>query len=176
MYTMGEGKYKDEVSSQIIITESGKVRIPEREARGDVLESLVNDWFGELGLENEVIYHSEGRNGRIDHNWKTMNAEIECKNLNPNKNYTWSHLVIKSEIVDRSHARFKLLIVTDEKWGKTGKQYLESEGWRIIETGGVDSEEQIKLAKERFVDGILDFIIAHRKMELDGSLGYGGQD
>jgi hypothetical protein len=171
---MGKGEYKY-VSGRKEYIESGNERIPEREAKGDVYELTVKGWFEDLGLSDKITYHPEGKNGRIDFGWEEENAEIECKYLDLNIDYIYSHSVIRTQILDRSHAPFKLLITSCEKWGKTGKQYLESEGWRVIVTGGIETEAQKKEAQKRFNDGIVDFIFEKGMFQESlRTLGIGG--
>jgi hypothetical protein len=175
--SMGKGVYEFDDSGEKVYVKSGNERIPEREAKGDMLEDLVEDWFTELSLSDKIIHHphGKGRLDKVDFGWKDENAEIECKNLDPNNGYKWSTSVIKTEITRRSKAMFRIAIITCKKWGKTGDQHLECEGWRVIEIGAIETKDERKEAQKRFNDGIVDFIIA--KCEFKESLralGIGG--
>jgi len=145
------------------------------ECFGEKYELLVQRWINEdLNLGNEIVYHPYGYRGRVDFKWDSISAELELKRLVKTKycDCAW----LKSRIVDRftdKNVRFRLAVVTEKKWGLIEEEYLRAENILVIETGQINSKLEEKQAKAKFIDGIIDLIIA--ECELEKSLReYGG--
>jgi len=158
MYEIVKGEFKD-------------YRPRKKERFGEKYELALWLAFEELGLGMDVIYHPYGYRGRVDFKWDSMSAELEAKRLV--KTLYCDCAWLKENFVDRftdKNVKFRLGVVTAKKWGRIEDEYLNSNRIWVIETGQINNKQQSERAMRKFKDGIADFIIAKREIELEASL------
>jgi hypothetical protein len=135
---------------------------------GREFEMSLISGFNSLELRDEIFYDSKGK---IDFTWSRWLTELEAKRFVKtkwvNKAWLWRYVVKRFSPT----AKHRFLIASKKVWGMEEDSYLESEGVKVIITGGIDSMEEKKMAVDVFIDKIVDFVI-----ELKSLGEIGGQD